>query len=227
MPDLVAMPGWASAADPMSVLETPLSLAWQAFFAAADCSLLSRLYEAWRFIVRECRMPESIDASLAGAGAPPETDLRAITGNLTAHGRWSDAAGVTLQLSDGSSPSDDAPKARAAEPAFDATMEIRPCDRFVHAVGQGGRLRVTNDDYQLFDPAGKLIDRSAPGALPPGFAELVVTAFDALLRRPPQADARAIHHAASALACCQATLLSARTGQPEDPAQLLHVGGWS
>ncbi|MEX2213310.1 MAG: hypothetical protein WD768_04235 [Phycisphaeraceae bacterium] len=221
IPALTAMPGWAGAADPLGVIGPVESLTWLAFFHAHECSLFSRLYEAWRFVVEQCHMPESINASLVATPSESQADFRAITGSLTAHGRWSDAAGIVMQLSDSASAQPNPSAARKLE-----APSPGGCDRFLHITGQAGRLRVTDHDYELFDQTGKLIDRSAPGALPPGFAELIITALDNLLRRPPREDPRARHHAAAALACCQAALLSARTGQPESPEQQLHLGGW-
>ena len=221
VPAFVDMPGWTSAADPLSAIAPLRSMAISSFFQATECSLFARLHEAWRLVVDCHGMPESIDASIAPQA--PGHDLRTLRGHLTAHGRWADAAGVLIQLSDGTRGADLA-EAGDRPAASTSAAPVDACHRVLHAVGDAGWLRVTDYDYELFDATGRQVDRAPPTGMPPGFAEMIVTACAQLFRQrfsptaPPSRDQQV-------LACCQATQLSARTNQPENPRTILTLGG--
>ncbi len=218
VPAFAHMPGWTSAADPLSAIGPVRSIAISSFFQAGECSLYSRLREAWCQVVDFHGMPESIDAAIT----PHATgnDLRSLRGHLTAHGRWTDAAGATIQLCDGV-PGEWRPGGASDN---ESTALLDSCHRLVFATGDAGRLRVTDHDYELFDAAGRQVDRSPPTGMPPGFAEMIVTACVHVFRQrvsaasPPSRESQV-------LACCLATMLSTRTGQPENPGTMLTTRG--
>jgi hypothetical protein len=123
--------------------------------------------------------------------------------------------------------------------------------REVSIVGTAGRVRADDVSFDLFDHTGRrcdyLTDRgesmgqqqsgsaldaadpaNAMGDLakPMSYAALVVDHWRQLLGRPELALDQINQSGAfdrKALACCNATLLSARTGQPESPANMLRL----
>lgn len=205
LPAFGKTPGWTSAADPGEVLGPLRSLSFSSLGNRGECSLFARLFDAWQTILGLTPIPESIDASIVQPGELPE-DLRDITGHLSAHARNPDGCSVVLQISD---------HAGAHE-------------RQLSILGDQGVLRVTDLSYSLCDSMGKPLDhKAAPSPSPASdqlFADLLVKQWARLLDRPEsiaplppaQSDARV-------LACCLASLLSARTGQAESPAKLLSL----
>lgn len=198
-PDFLAAPGWTGAADPLEVMGRPRLLSYMSFGGPGDCSLFARLYDAWRVVLGLVQMPESIDASLVGPLSEVPDDLRGITGHLAAHARLPDNASVVLEVSD-----------RAA-----------PHRRRLRMLGDQGRLLAGDFDYTLWDATGKLVDQKTnPNG--GGYVDLVARQWLRLLDRPdippaalPSRDEPPV------LACCLASLLSARTAQAESPAKLL------
>ncbi|MCE9589557.1 MAG: hypothetical protein K8S99_03425 [Planctomycetes bacterium] len=205
LPAFDRSPGWASAADPAQVLGRLHSLSLASLGHAAECSLFARLYDAWHTLLALTPLPESIDASIVGAGDEPPDDLRAIAGNLSAHARLPGGSAIILQLSD-----------RAGEH-----------ERRLRILGDQGSLLVSDLTYRLTDPVGKILD-SKSGTAPDGnlFADMIAKQWARLLDRPeaipPTPPAQSEPRV---LACCLASLLSARTAQPESPTKLLSVHG--
>ncbi len=196
--------GWTSAADPMQVVGAPQLISFTSFGHVDDCSLLSRLLDAWRFILSLTDMPHSIDASLSGPlGAVPQ-ELRGLTGHIAAHARLPDGGSVVLQISD-----------RAGEHR-----------RHLMLVGKGGVLRVEDTDYTLRDTTGGLVDQSPPLRGRTAFVDLIADDWRQVMRAPagePQNPAKQLVRERDALACCLATMLSARTQEPENPARLAEL----
>ena len=197
--------GWIGAADPLEILGPPESISFVSFGQSSDCSLFARLMDAWRSVLSLCDQPSSIDASLSGPlGRPPE-DLRGLTGHVAAHGRLPDGGSVLLQASD-----------RAGNHL-----------RALHAISTKGRLAVTDLRYDLCDATGNVMDQMSPSVEPVAFVDLVADHCRQLLREARTSDLRAAAQfnqlELSALACCQACLLSARTGEPESPAKLMEL----
>ena len=197
--------GWIGAADPLEILGAPESVSFASFGQSADCSLFARLMDAWRSVLPLCDLPLSIDASLSGPlGRPPE-DLRGLTGHVAAHGRLPDGGSVLMQASD-----------RAGNHL-----------RVLHVISTRGRLAVTDLRYDLCDATGNMMDQMLPAVEPVAFVDLVADHCRQVLREARAPDPHAATHFGqlelSALACCQACLLSARTGEPESPAKLMEL----
>src|SRR5690606_29923013 len=102
-------------------------------------------------------------------------------------------------------------------------------NRTVTLLGEGGRLRLFDDGFEWIDPGGEKVDssrastREAPGAW--GAHEVAAIADDLSRRLDPAIPAVGPVDHASVLALCQATLLSARTGQCESPASIHRMTG--
>jgi len=195
--------GWIGAADPLDILGAPESISFASFGQSADCSLFARLMDAWRSVLPLCELPLSIDASLSGPlGRPPE-DLRGLTGHVSAHGRLPDGGSVLMQASD-----------RAGNHL-----------RTLHLISTKGRLAVNDLRYDLCDVTGNMMDQMPPAVESVAFVDLVADHCRQVLREARASDPRAAAGFSqlelSALACCQACLLSARTGEPESPAKLM------
>ncbi len=203
LPAFEQTPGWTAAADPAHVLGTTRQVAFSALGQPSDCSLYARLYDAWRTILTVTTLPDTIDASLAGTLADIPSDPRGITGSLAAHARLPDGVTATVRISD-----------RAG-----------PWRRTVHTVADNGYLRVTDHDYALFDDAGNCLDHlDAANKDPFTFDQLLAANWNRLIEQPNDAPPdRPPPPASHTLACCLASLLSARTGQPESPRNLLQI----
>lgn len=164
-------------------------------------SLLARLYDAWVTVMGLVDVPLSIDASLAGK-FDPRDDLRAITGTMAAHARTPSGAAVTLMVSD-----------RAGHTR-----------RRLHALGAAGEFRVDDVSYELVQVDGRLIDAHDASGQPATLADLVADQWRRSLERgsPGLAPVPPPRRLAS-LACCEACLLSARTGEPESPRRVMEM----
>ena len=206
VPAFMEGPGWTSAADPREPLGAPHTLVIDHVGRTDELTLFARLLDAWRTVLRFVPMPQSVDAQLS---VPPDRspgraprNPRGITGSITAHARIDAKAAVVLHVSD---------QAAAAR-------------RRLHVLGAGGELLVRDTDYALYDRAGALIDEHRPKLRQESVADLIAHHWRRVMERPPGPPTVAPTAAAEALACCQACLLSARTGAPEDPRKLMALG---
>ncbi len=211
-PAFTQSPGWLRAADPQLVLGGVQGAAYLSATRQGEGSLFARLHEAWRMVLDLMQLPETIDCSILQPDRTAAESLRDLTGQVSIHARLPDESGAILQLHE--------------IPPADA---MAPCDRQLQLIGERGRLRVTDRAYELFDHQGTPLDEAVATAAPPAFADAVAHHWRQLIDRPslanpPRRD-RAMHEA-SALACCLACLLSARTGTAESPGKLLAVNGW-
>lgn len=211
-PAFTQSPGWLRAADPQLVLGSVQGAAYLSTTRQGEGSLFARLHEAWRMLLDLMQLPETIDCSILQPNRAAAESLRDLTGQVSIHARLPDESSAILQLHE--------------TPAADA---VAPCDRQLQLIGERGRLRVTDRAYELFDHQGALLDEAIATTAPPTFADAVAHHWQQLIDRPslanpPRRD-RAMHEA-SALACCLASLLSARTGTAESPGKLLAVNGW-
>ena len=201
MPAFTAAAGWTAAADPADVLGEPQLIRFTSLGAKDDWSLLARLYDAWQTVVHLADLPETIDASLTGPLGQVPDDLRGLTGHLAAHarlpGRTENAAAV-LELSD----------------------RVGPHRRSLHVIATEAQWHVDDLGYQLRRPDGHLLDEHRPARPAIGLADLITAQWQGLLG---QGALRPAPDHAAILACCQATRLSAHTGQPESPLKLLEM----
>lgn len=201
LPSYLQSPGWTAAADPLEAIGAVRQFGFTSLGSPEQCSLFARLYDAFRVLRSMSGLPESIDASLVGA--PPEAadNIRAISGHLSVHARLPGNASAVLQVTD-----------RAA-----------PAERIVQIIGDHGRLRAGDLDYDLIDAAGHRLDHQRPEGGEVGFVDLIAWQWSRLLQRP--AAPEPAPDEAQLLACCLACHLSARTGEPESPGKLLAVQG--
>lgn len=206
VPSFQRSPGWANAADPTEILGKTRSISFTSFGHTGECSLFARLYDAWETLLAFIPIPQSIDASITGPLDQPPDDLRAVTGHLTAHIRVTAGSSATLQVSD------------------NAGSHFRA----LRLLGDHANLAADDLNYHLADSKGKPLDHKEMPSAGPGslFPDLVARQWKQIVERPqaipPTPPAQS---AQRVLACCLATLLSARTGQPESPATLLSLHG--
>jgi hypothetical protein len=95
--------------------------------------------------------------------------------------------------------------------------------RRLEAIGDEAQLTVTDAGYSLWQVTGDEIDSHPPADPEPSYIQLIVDQWQRLIERPATAHPPASRDHARALACVEACLLSARTGQPENPRKLLEM----
>lgn len=190
------------------------TLAVEAWGNPAEGSLGARLYGALELILTLMGEPETIDAAFVSPGhgrgvhALPGESLRGLHGDLTANLRFADGRAASLVASD----------------------QGGRWNRTATLVGPRGRFRVFDDGFEWIGPDGAKLDESRPPSRSRGRDPLPSHAVSALadslarLLDPSIPDPGPTDHA-SILAMSQATLLSARTGQPESPATIRHMVG--
>ena len=193
-------PGWHFAADPTQVLKTPRFIQFTNVGPRCHRSLFARFYEAWQVVLRLGQLPHSVDASLTGPVASLPAYLDAITGHMAAHARMENGTSSVVVASD-----------CVGRPARTLTL-----------TGDEAHLVVTDVDYELSDAEGNRLDHHRGDEAVADFAALV--ARDLLQWAERDRPATVVEPAAElVLACCQASLLSARTGQVESPATILSM----
>lgn len=203
-PSMTRSPSWLSAADPAAAIEQAESLSLVTVGHRADCSLFARLYDAWQTGLSLMPMPDTIDATMVTPLAEIPESLRLMTGHLTAHGRLSDGRGLTVQVSD------------QAGSTF----------RRIDLLGKAGSFHATDDMYMLLNRKGEVIDQWRAEGYVLNFTALVAATWRPLLGRTAgggPSEAVNVEHERRVLACCLASLLSSRTGQPESPSKLLSL----
>lgn len=202
VPAFVATPGWTRAADPRETLGMPRTIVFDTCGRREETTLFARLLDAWQTLLHFTGLPQSIDASLVGPIADVPRDLRGLTGTITAHARIADGVAAIIH-------------------ATDCAAVSR---RRLHVLSDAAELLVHDGDYTMHDAAGQLIDEHRPKLARTTFADLIAAQCQRLLERRGDATLWADGLDPAALACCQACLLSARTGTPEDPGKLLRLG---
>ncbi|MEX2673336.1 MAG: hypothetical protein WD294_14635 [Phycisphaeraceae bacterium] len=193
-------PAWLAAADPQQAVGSVRGANVVTLAPAYTASLLARLIDAFDMLVALMGVPESIDASLSGVLSEPPEELRGLTGHLTAHLRFADGASASLLASD-----------RAAN-----------WQRRLTALGSEAQLELGDIAYRLHERDGKLIDSLEHLDQPLDAVDLLVQQWRRIISGgviPRHQDQRTL------IACCQAALLSCRTGQLESPNTLLRLGG--
>jgi hypothetical protein len=196
-PMLRLCPAWLAAAEPQQALQRIESVSVISLADASNTSLYARLYDAMDLLVHLLGMPDAVDASLGGPLTGPPDSLRGLTGHLAAHLRYVNGSSAVVQVSD----------------------RARAWHRSVNVIGREGQLLFDDLHYRL-TVAGSEESETGPASEP--------TTCDALLARqwqwmsqhrvgPDPVDLR------STLACCQAALLSCRTGQAESTRMLLQM----
>jgi hypothetical protein len=215
LPDLLRSTGWIRAAEPLQAVGNVRSLAYLRSAVDSTAPLAAGLEEAARLTIEFAGMPITIDAHSSAAGELNPKSEAAAPAHLTAHARLPDGRGAVWMISQVSS---------SAAASF---------DRSLHLIGDEGRLQLCDESYELSSHAAGMLDRLEPPAPAqrPGFATLIARQWRQLIDRPallppPAAGPGLAKRLAAILACRQAALLSARSGQPENPGQLLATHGW-
>ncbi|MEM1444722.1 MAG: hypothetical protein AAGF84_01580 [Planctomycetota bacterium] len=214
-PRFDACPGLVAAADPEHTFEgVATRVHVTSHGPPTHGSLFARVFDAWRVALRFVPLPETVDASLQRPTGKPAADRPAeLRGRMSAHARASDGSAVTLQISDQSLVS----HRRLRVTADFADLDASDTHYSLH----------TADPKDPEAPPGVETSENSvlagfPASTPPPFADLIAHHFRRLLDRPPlPSNPVGDRHA---LACVQACQLSARTGQPERPDQLLLTG---
>lgn len=178
-------------------------------------SLGAQVYDAMDLLCALLGEPQTVDAAHVAPGAPGRgrgggrggDSLRGWRGDLTASLRFDDGRSASLVASD----------------------HAGRWNRTVTLLGDAGRLRLFDDGFEWIDPAGEKVDssRASTREQPSGWGAHEIAAIgDDLARRldPAIPAAGPVDHMA-VLALCQATLLSARTGQCESPASIHRMTG--
>ena len=201
-PAFVRCSGWRSAAEPLLAVGSARSVTFTSVGSGGDRSLYARLFEAWQMVLSVADLPQRIDATLVGPQCPLPDDLRAATGDLLAMARIGRDQAALVHVSD------------------QAGLPFRQ----LHVLGAQGQLRVGDCDYELHDASGQLLDRMTPIDEPVDFAQLLAEHWRLTIdRQAASTTMDPTPDPAQVLACCQASLLSARTGQPEDTGTFLNL----
>ncbi len=199
LPSFLRCRGWASAADPLQVIGPPQTVAMTSFAHPADGSLISRLMDAWTAVLSLVDLPESVDASLTGPlGTSVPQSLFGLTGHLLCHARLPGGGAVLMQASD----------------------QAAAHHRQMHVIGKDGRLEVSDHAYRLLSADGKIADQAAEDRGRTDVIDLITDDWRRLLRQAQSLTPRDAESELSAMACCLACQLSARTGEAESPAKL-------
>ncbi len=205
-PAFVHGTGYRAAADPQDSLGPPRLIRITHLGRQTQGSLLARLLDAWTAVLRFTPRPEAVTATLTG----PTHDPQVASGFLAAHARVPAGPGVVLEISD-----------RASH-----------CKRVLSVLSDAAQLTLDDIGYDLRGAGGEPLDGASVG--PPdetrtvaavAYARCVADQWRRLIDRPTAALLVDPAAADDALACTEACLLSARTGQPEDPGHLLRLAG--
>lgn len=185
-------PAWRSASEPEQVLGAVQSMSLAALVPDGTQSLPGLLHDAMELIVHLMGEPDAIESALTGALTQTPEQIDGLTGHLTVHLRFGARASAIVHLSD-----------RAGQ-----------WSRRLVALGDAGRLILEDAAYQLIDAEGTLVDALAgpPDPLTP--AELIARQWACMVSRPVMPEPA---NAATLHACCEAVLLSCRTGGSESP----------
>lgn len=213
VPAMTRSRGWLSAADPSEALGTLRLIAVTNFGGKSDWSLFGRLFDAWWAVLEWSDLPLTIDASLAGsADRIPET-LREAHGSLVAHARLPGGGAASVAVND-------------ATGGHTRRLEV---------VADGGRLSLQDHQYCLLDQTGHTLDQLATDTTNDPATTTIITIEDLIVEQwrsamtPQPASHWLRRHVEDweVTACCLASLLSARTGDPERPGRLLELHGFA
>lgn len=212
-------PALASVGDLLESFGTPRTLTVSFRSGKGQGSLGARLFDAMHTVHSILGVPESIDASIitqvatSGLRLEPSEALRFLHGDLTANLRYAGAKSAALSLSD-----------RAGR-----------WFRGVALVGESGCIRMDESGVERNDAEGQVIEKSPTPRKKPAskagalfediidapaleaLAESARRAVDPRAPKPEPFDLEAV------LSMCEASILSARTGQPESPATVVRM----
>ncbi|MEM9251730.1 MAG: hypothetical protein AAGB29_05215 [Planctomycetota bacterium] len=198
-PAVARLPGLAKASDPMATLGDARAVHVRHVGPAQAGTVWTRLVDAWLAVLTFGAMPETIDATLRSAAARQPDDPLAVHGTVLAHGRGLKSAAATVLVSDQAI----ATRRRLEVFAAHGTLELTDHAFLVLADGDPP-VDGTPDPHTPADPADLLADHWRQ------------------LDSQPEAHPK-LARLRQAVACGLATLLSARTAQPESPHGLLEI----
>jgi len=200
VPDFQAAPGWQSAAAPEDVLGAVRQVRFTSTGRPTDSSLFARLIDAWELMLRFVPLPESIDATLSGHDTGVPDDLRKLTGHLSVLARTRQG-GVVMQLSN-------------------QAGETR---RVLEVIGEEGHLRADDLDYALHDLGGSLLEERTAEYRQRTTPDLIAGQWKRMVDHPERVVAPPQPTNGKALACAVTCMLSARTGEPEEPTNVVQM----
>ena len=172
-------------------------------------SLFARLHDAWKMALRFGPLPEGISASLISTTDQMPDNLRSVSGHMALQARLGGVhgPGVVIDVSD---------HAGAA-------------GRQLRLVGADGQIWVNDDSYAVYTSEGQLLDGnlSNPLTADATYPQLIAEHWRRLVEINRQDLELPVSNDEMITACCQASLLSARTGQAESPKKLLVAHGYA
>jgi hypothetical protein len=162
-----------------------------------------RLVDGMGALTKLLGTPDRIDAEFAPLPGPSPTpsDLSCSTGTITANLRF---------------------PGLAKNGSLAATNAAGPWGRTLTVVGETGTLTLTDASLTLTDPAGNELDFTG-STTPPDSATVIAEQVRRVIDRKGYGIDPA--EQLPVLACAEAALLSARTGNPEHPETLLRAAG--
>ena len=199
VPAFLRSPGLLRAADPRGLLGGRRNLAYHGGGPVETASLFARLYDAWASVLSFTLLPETIDASLVTPDGVVPSDPRKLTGTVSAHARIPDDTAAVVQVTD-----------------LAGTRR-----RTLDVLGDAAQLHVSDTGYDVCELDGTRLDHFDQAATEPPFVDLIVAQWRRLIDVPARLDSDTSPR--DVLACCLATMLSARTGQPERPDGILQM----
>ncbi|QDU70849.1 hypothetical protein [Mucisphaera calidilacus] len=190
-------PGMLAATEPTSVLGEPRMVTCEICLARCETRLATGLFHAWQSVLESQEMPEEVSASLVGGQVEPANQIR---GSLAIAGRLAGAGSSLIAVSD----------------------QTGRWERRMRMIGPDGSLEVTDDGYRLLDADGSIMDRAGEPESRRTQADLIAHQLARLVEGPGygQGGSDSVERVT---ACCEATILSLRTGQSESPAKLLQL----
>ncbi|MEM9414471.1 MAG: hypothetical protein AAGA29_03200 [Planctomycetota bacterium] len=200
LPRFTQSPGFLAATDPHDILGDRRSVTLTSIGGEDAGSLFMRLHDAWMTVLVFCDPPESIHASIAGPAGTTLDSPRNLTGRVSAHALCPGGGSVLLFASNRS-------------PASAHALTV---------LGDTGQLTATPTGYRLTRQDGTIEDEKQPTP-DPGRIDQIAEQWRRLIDRRASTDEPGTRREQAALACTLATLLSAKTGQPESPARVMQM----
>ena len=203
VPMLRRSPGFQAAMTALESFGAIRTVAISARCGVARGSLGARLVDAMDAALALLGEPDSIDATIAApaCAAPQPETLLELRGDCSALLRCPDGRSASVSLTD----------------------QAGQWFRGVTILGERGCLRVEDDAFEWIDPDGQPIDRSERADEHPDPARIIGQAIARRLSGVTEPEDPRVRLRAIGMA--EAAALSARTGQPESPAKLLHLAG--
>ncbi|MFI4860188.1 MAG: hypothetical protein ACIAXF_05850 [Phycisphaerales bacterium JB063] len=200
LPRFTHSPGFIAAPDPYDILGDRRSLSITTLGGKDDGSLFMRLHDAWATALVFCDLPETIHASTAPPAGHTLEGPRNLAGRVSAHAQCPGGCAVLLFAANQS-------------PAPQHTLTI---------LGDTGQLTVTPTGYQLTRHDGTIEDEKKSTPVPSRIDQSAEQ-WRRLIDQRASTDEPGTRREQAALACTLATLLSAKTGQPESPQRVMQM----